>query len=155
MQIPMRISIATYPNTLRVIRRLGSHLDTLGTPPGHHEDTIRTPLGHPTGHRGGNRRTPVKKKNCLDFALATEGSFLSPAHAASPRSLARTNETKRFPHRETPFHFDLTLQPPMILQLLFQGKVEGTGCCQDTGHQATDVECKPIVGMARRSMTST
>ena len=34
---------------------------------------------------------------CLEFVLATETSCLSPAHAASPRPLARTNETKRFP----------------------------------------------------------
>ena len=66
-----------------------------GRPQGHsrdspgHRDTTGTADGTPAG----NRRTPVKRNICLDFAPATEGSFLSPAHAASSRPLARTNET--------------------------------------------------------------
>ena len=61
--------------------------------------------GHPTGHqrataahgRRDGSRDGGRRKICLDFALATEGSFISPAHAASPRPLAHTNDTKRFP----------------------------------------------------------
>ena len=68
----------------------------------------RHPTRHPTGHAVGNRRTAVKRNVCLDFALATEGSFLSPAHAASPRCPLARNDTKRFPSQGTPFHFDLT-----------------------------------------------
>ena len=52
---------------------------------------------------------------CLDFVLATERSFLSPAHAASPRPLARTNETKRFPGWG---HSVLTPQPPIMKAIM-------------------------------------
>ena len=84
-----------------------------GTPSGHHWDTTGTPDGTPDGTPAGHRRTPTggrRSSICLDFALATEGSFLSPAHAASPRPLARTNETKRFPGWG---HSVLTPQPPI------------------------------------------
>ena len=65
------------------MRRLGG---ATGTPQdtGTHRDT--------RPDTGGNRRTLVKRNIWLDFAQATEGSFLSPAHAASPRTHAR-NET--------------------------------------------------------------
>ena len=97
---------ATCTTTLRVIRRLGSHGDT--------RDTIGTPDGTPTEHRRGNRRTPVKRNICLDFAPGTEGSFLSPPPTQLRLApLARTNETKRFPGRGSRSTSDLTLQPPI------------------------------------------
>ena len=92
---------------LRILR-LGEPGDTRGHPRATRRDTRGTPDGTPgdtrgppphtsrrrrAGDGGGGRRRSI----CLDFALATEGSFLSPAHAASPRPHARTNETKRFP----------------------------------------------------------
>ena len=104
---------------------LGTPASNRRTPPGHHQDTRRdttkTPDGTPTGHQTGHHQDATRNTNgtpdgtpaghrrprtpphtrrsniCLDFALATKGSFLSPAHAASPRPHARTNETKRFP----------------------------------------------------------
>ena len=106
----------TYTTTLRVTRRLWERgrgpRDTSGTPAGQWRDTSGTPNGAPDGTQAGNRRTPVKRNICLDFAQATEESFLSPAHAA--RSHART---KRIPGRVTPFHFDLTHHPPIPLLL--------------------------------------
>ena len=74
------------------------HRDTTGTRDGTptvHRRTRRTE-GRTDGRRDG--RTDGRRRNiCLDFALATEGSFHSPNHAASPRPHALTNETKRFP----------------------------------------------------------
>ena len=89
-----------------------------GTPPGYQtghqrdtrRDTRRDTSGPPAGHRRPRTTPHTRRSNiCLDFALATEGSFLSPAHAASPRPHARTNETKRFPGWG---HSVLTPQPP-------------------------------------------
>ena len=86
-----------------------------GTPPGHRR-TRRTD-GRTDGGTGG--RTDGRRRNiCHDFAQATEGSFHSPAHAASPRPLARTNETKRFPGWG---HSALTpTQPPYFLSTNFR-----------------------------------
>ena len=84
---PQSVCITTFWTTLRVIRRLWGS----GTLTGH-RDTSGPPPHMTNGGTDGRRRNI-----CLYFALATKGSFHSPTHAASPRPLARTNETKRFP----------------------------------------------------------
>ena len=94
--------------------------DTDGTPTGDHRDTT----GHhrtPSGHHGGTPPAPARQPGGAHFwpggALAMEGSFLSPAHAASPRPHARhEHETETdFPVGGSPFHFDLTPQPPITV----------------------------------------
>ena len=88
-----------YPSTttLRVIRVLRDTRHPLGHPLGHHQDTIRTPPGHPTGHRRATAEHQSRETLVLISLWQRRGhSFLSPAHASSPRPLARTYETKRF-----------------------------------------------------------
>ena len=82
-----------------------------GTPSGHPWD--RTPAGH---HRDTRRDTGGQRENTgqEDRSSNTRDQFARPP---TQLRLARPQaRTKRFPSRGTPFHFDLTSQPPIIPQ---------------------------------------
>ena len=72
---------------------------------------------HPSGDKGGWGAIEAPRTFVLISLWQRRDHFSRPPTQLRPHS--RTNETKRFLGRGTPFHFDLTSQPPSEKYIFF------------------------------------
>ena len=97
------------PNSVQYLYDHPPGDEEVGEPPGHRRDTRRD--------TGGQAQNTGQENICLDFAPATEGSFLSPAptqlRLASPHARTKRNDFPVGRLRST------SISPPNLLQHVF------------------------------------